>query len=299
MASASASAQIKVKIGGLTNISGALSDSGGEGSITAAHLAIEDFRPQDHGLAVELVYADHQNKPDVALSIVREWIDNQGVDAIADVPASSVALAVSVLVRTKNKVLLVSGSGTSELTGRACSPNTIQWTYDTWADANGVVGDLVGEGYKSWFFVTADYAFGQALQADAADALKASGGQVLGNIRTPFPTDDFSSYLLQAAGSKAQVIALATGGADTVNAVKQAAEFGVIGSGRKLVALLMGVTDIHAIGLGAAQGLTFTTASYWDLNDGTRAFARRFAAARGGAEPGDLQMVSTPPSGII
>lgn len=287
---AAASAQTTVKIGVLTDISGPFADASGQGSIVAARLAVEDFRPQDHGMRVEVISADHQDKPDVAMSIAREWIDTGGVDVIADVPTSSVALAVSDLVRAKDKILLVSGAGTSELTGKSCSPNTVQWTYDTWALAHGVASSLVRDGFSTWFFVTADYAFGKALQADAGDAVEKAGGRVLGAVRTPFPTTDFSSSLLAASAAGAKVIALANGGADTINAVKQAGEFGLPGRGQKLAALLLSVSNLRSIGIENAQGLVFITASYWDLNEGTRAFARRYAAQLGGAEPGDIPM---------
>ena len=285
-----AAAQTAVKIGVLTDISGPLADASGQGSILAARLAIQDFKPQDHGLRVELVSADHQDKPDVALSIARKWIDTDGVDVIVDVPASSVALAVSDLVRAKDKILLVSGSGTSELTGRACSPNTIQWTYDTWALAHGVASALVKQGFSTWYFITADYAFGKALQVDASQAVEEAGGRVLGASPTAFPTTDFSSSLLAASTSGTKVIAFANGGTDTINAVKQAGEFGLPVPGQKVAALQLSVTNLHAIGLDNAQGLVFLTASYWDLNEGTRAFARRYAAELDGAEPGDIPM---------
>lgn len=290
LAASSAHAQIKVRIGVLTDLSSALSAEGGSGSVLAARLAVEDFRPQDYGMAVDLLFADHQNKPDVGLSIARNWIDNQNVDVISDVPSSSIALAVSGLVREKSRIMLASSAGSSDLTGKACSPNTVQWTYDTWAEANGVTRALIQEGLNSWYFITADYAFGRSLQADASTAVAKDGGTVLGSVQTPFPTADFSSFLIQASGSGAKVIALANAGSDTITSIKQAAEFGTVGPGRKLVALTMGITDVEAIGLETAQGLVTTASTYWDLNEGTRAFSARFAARSGGMPPGEVHM---------
>ncbi|MGH9694206.1 MAG: ABC transporter substrate-binding protein, partial [Bryobacteraceae bacterium] len=219
---------------------------------------------------------DHQNKPDIGSSIARRWIDEDKVDVITDVPTSSVALAVNNIVKEKNAVFLNSGAGTSDLTNSQCSPNTIHWTYDTYMLAHGTGSALTKSGGKTWFFLTADYAFGTALQRDTTAAVEAAGGTVIGSVKHPLNTSDFSSFLLQAQASKAEVIGLANAGGDTVNAIKQASEFGIVKGGQKLAALLMFITDVHALGLNAAQGLNLTTTFYWDLNDGTRAFSKRF-----------------------
>lgn len=285
-----AHAQLAVKIGVLNDQSGPYADVTGDGSVIAARLAVEDFQPGSHGMAVEVVVGDHQNKPDVGTTLVRQWIDVGGVDVIADVPTSSVALAVSEVVRQKNRILLVSGGGTSDLTGKACSPNTIQWTYDSWAAVNGVASATVRTGGDTWFFLTADYAYGTAAQADATAAVLKAGGRVLGSVRAPFPTTDFSSYLLQAQGSGSKVVALANAGPDTINSIKQASEFGIAAKGQRLVALLMFLNDVHALGLESVQGLSFTQATYWDLNEATRAFAARYRALRRGQAPNDVHM---------
>jgi branched-chain amino acid transport system substrate-binding protein len=278
-----------VKIGVLSDMSGLYADIGGPGSVVAANMAVEDFNPAKHGMKVEVVSGDHQNKPDVGSGIVRGWFDVDHVDAIADVPNSGVALAVSGVTREKNKVFLASGPADSDLTDKQCSPDTVHWTYDTWALAHGTGGAIVKNGGKSWFFITADYAFGHALERDTAAVVKAMGGQVLGEVRVPLNTPDFSSYLLQAQASKAQVIGLANAGGDTINAVKQASEFGIVKGGQRLAGLLVFLSDIHALGLQKAQGLTQTTAFYWDLNDKTRAFAKRFAAKNSGKYPTMVQ----------
>ena len=275
----------RVKVGVLTDLSGFASDSTGEGSVVAARLAIEDFRKEQPKLQVELVQSDHQNKPDVGAATARRWIGQDGVDAILDVPFSSVALAVQEVVRDSKAAFIASGPGTSDLTGPRCSANTVHWTYDTWALAHGTALALLRAGKRDWFFLTADYAFGHALEADAAAVVKAEGGHVFGNVRHPTAAADFSSFLLQAQGSKAQVIALANAVGDTVNSVKQAAEFGITAGGQNLAALLMQLSDVNAIGLGDAQGLYLTEGFYWDLNDGTRAFADRFAAGMKGRRP--------------
>jgi branched-chain amino acid transport system substrate-binding protein len=281
-----AEAQVSVKIGVLNDRSGIYSDLSGEGSVVAARMAVEDFKAADKGIKVEIVSADHQNKPDVASSIARQWYDTQGVDVIADVPTSSAALAVSQITREKNKILLDSGAGASELTGAQCSPNTIHWTYDTWALGNGTGTAMIKRGGDTWFFITADYAFGQALERDTAAIVKAHGGKVLGSVKHPFPGSDFSSYLLQAQASKAKVIALANAGGDTINAIKQAAEFGITQSGtQSLAGLLVFITDVHALGLKTAQGLVLTEAFYWDHDDQTRAWSKRFGAQMGGKMP--------------
>ncbi len=282
-------APLTVKIGVLSDMSGLYADIGGQGSVVAAQMAVKDFNPASHNMKVDIVSADHQNKPDIGAAIARRWYDVDHVNAIADVPNSGVALAVSNVTREKNGVFLISGAADSDLTDKQCSPNSVHWTYDTWALAHGTGGAIVRQGGKTWFFVTADYAFGHALERDTSAVVKAAGGQVLGAVRAPLNTADFSSYLLQAQSSKAQVIGLANAGGDTINAVKQAAEFGIVQGGQRLAGLLVFLTDVHALGLQTAQGLTLTTAFYWDLNDNTRAFAKRFAALHDGKYPTMVQ----------
>jgi branched-chain amino acid transport system substrate-binding protein len=280
---------IDVKIGVLNDRSGVYADLSGQGSVIAAQMAIADFDAAKKGINVTVVSADHQNKPDVASNIARQWYDQQGVDAIFDVPTSSTALAVSQVTKEKNKVFIDSGAGSTDIVGKSCSPNTILWTYDTYALAHGTARTLLDQGKKSWFFITADYAFGQALERDTTAIVKDLGGTVLGDAKYPFPGSDFSSYLLQAQQSGAQIIGLANAGGDTVNSVKQAAEFGITKSGQSLAALLVFITDVHAMGLETAQGLLVTSAFYWDQNDGTRAFAKRFAAEDNGKMPTMVQ----------
>jgi branched-chain amino acid transport system substrate-binding protein len=275
-----ASAQSKddvIKIGVLNDMSGLYSDLSGQGAVVAAKMAVEDFGAAAKGMKVEIVSADHQNKPDVGSNIARTWFDRDNVDVIVDVPTSSVALAVNEIAREKNKVFLVSGAAASDLTGPKCSPNTVQWTYDTWALANGTGKAMVKTGGDTWFFITADYAFGKALERDTSEVVQANGGKVLGSVRTPFPGTDFSSFLLQAQASKAKVIGLANAGGDTINSIKQAAEFGITQGGQSLAGLLVFVSDVHALGLQTAQGLVLTESFYWDQNDASRAFAKRFA----------------------
>jgi branched-chain amino acid transport system substrate-binding protein len=274
-----------IKIGVMNDMSGTYADLAGPGSVLAARLAIEDLGDVLKGIKVEVVGADHQNKPDVGSNIVRQWIDVDKVDVIVDVPTSSVALAVNEIVKEKNRVFLVSGAAASDLTGAKCSPNTIHWTYDTWALANGTGNAIVKTGGDTWFFLTADYAFGHALERDTAAVVAKNGGKVLGQVRHPFPGQDFSSFLLQAQASKAKIIGLANAGADTTNAIKQAAEFGITQKGQNLAGLLVFLTDVHSLGLKTAQGLIFTEAWYWDMNDANRAFAKRFAAANRGIHP--------------
>lgn len=285
----SAMAQTAVKIGVLNDRSGIYADLSGEGSVIAARMAVEDFGAADKGITVEIVSADHQNKPDVASTIARQWYDQDGVDIIVDVPTSSAALAVAEVTREKNKIFINSGAGSADLTGKACSPNTIHWTYDTWALAHGTGSAMVESGYKKWFFLTADYAFGHALEADTSAVVKASGGEVVGSVRHPFPGTDFSSFLLQAQASGADVIGLANAGGDTVNAIKQASEFGITQAGQALAGLLIFITDVNALGLETAQGLVLTESFYWDLNDQTRAWSERFAAQNGGKKPTMVQ----------
>ena len=266
----------------MNDMSGIYADLRGQGSVIAARMAVEDFGAAAKGMKVEIVGADHQNKPDVGSNIVRTWIDVDKVDVIVDVPTSSVALAVNQIVKDKNKVFLVSGAAASDLTGKACTPNTIHWTYDTWALANGTGKAIVKTGGNTWFFLTADYAFGHALERDTAAVVEKNGGKVVGKVRHPFPGTDFSSFLLQAQASKAKIIGLANAGADTINSIKQAAEFGIVKGGQNLAGLLVFITDVHALGLKTAQGLVFTEAWYWDLNDDNRAFAKKFAAQQQG-----------------
>ncbi len=283
-----ASAEIasqRVKLGVLTDMSGFASDSTGRGSVVAAELAAEDFAKELPGVTIEVIHADHQNKPDIGAATARRWLDQEHVDAILDVPFSSVALAVNEVTRKSKAVFIASGPGTTELTGPKCSPNTIQWTYDTWALANGTARAVTESGGKRWFFMTADYAFGHALERDASAVVKSMGGTIVGNVRHPPNASDFSSYLLQAQGSGAQVIGLANAVGDTIGSVKQATEFGITAGGQRLAALLMQLSDVAAVGLKDAQGLYLTEAFYWDLNPGTRAFADRFAARMDGRRP--------------
>ncbi len=274
-----------VKIGVLNDRSGIYADLSGEGSVIAARMAVEDFDAAAKGINVEIVSADHQNKADIASNIARQWYDQEGVDMIVDVPTSSAAFAVSDITREKGKVFINSGAGSADLTGTKCSPNTIHWTYDTWALAKGTGGAMVAAGNTKWFFITADYAFGHSLEKDTADVVTAAGGEVVGTVRHPFPGTDFSSFLLQAQSSGAQVIGLANAGGDTVNTIKQAAEFGITQGGQALAGLLIFITDVHALGLQTAQGLVLTESFYWDLNDETRAWSERFAAQNGGKMP--------------
>ncbi|PYM90289.1 MAG: ABC transporter permease [Candidatus Rokuibacteriota bacterium] len=291
-ATATAHAQISdgiVKIGVMNDQSGTYADITGPGSTTAARLAVEDFGAAKKGLKVEIVVADHLNKPDVGSSIARQWYDAEKVDVIVDVPTSSVALAINQITRDKGKAFLVSGAATSDLTGKACSPNTIHWTYDTWALANGTGSAIVKTGGDTWFFLTADYAFGHALERDTEAVVVKNGGKVLGKVRHPFPTADFSSFLLQAQASKAKIIGLANAGADTTNAIKQGAEFGIVKGGQQFAGLLVFISDVHALSLEKANGLVLTEAFYWDLNDKTRAWSKRFAEKQHGAMPTMVQ----------
>jgi branched-chain amino acid transport system substrate-binding protein len=278
-----------IKIGVMNDMSGLYSDITGPGSVWAARKAVEDFGAAAKGMKVEILAADHQNKPDIGSNIARQWIDVDKVDAIADVPTSSVGLAVNQIIREKNKVHLNSGSATSDMTGKACSPNTVHWAYDTYMLSNGTGKALVKTGGDTWYFLTADYAFGHALERDTEAVVLANGGKVLGKVRTPFPGQDFSSFLLQAQASKAKVIGLANAGGDTINSIKQAAEFGITKGGQNLAGLLVFVTDVHSLGLPTAQGLVLTESFYWDLNDGTRAWSREFAAAHKGRMPSMVQ----------
>jgi branched-chain amino acid transport system substrate-binding protein len=260
----------------LTDMSSLYADATGKGSLAATEMAVADYGGKVKGKPVVVISADHQNKPDVGVAIARNWYDNEKVDAIFDLPTSSIALPVAALTRDKNKIMMNSGAGSSDLTGVACSPNTVHWTYDTYALSNVAGKAMVKRGEDTWFFITADYAFGRALERDAANVVKESGGKVLGDVRHPLNSSDFSSFLLQAQASKAKVVALANAGGDTTNALKQASEFGITKGGQKMIALLQEITDTHALGVKETQGLIVTDAFYWDMNDETRAFSKRF-----------------------
>ena len=274
-----------VKIGVLTDMSSLYADDNGAGSVAAVKMAVEDFNPAAHNMKVDIVSADHQNKPDIGSNIARQWFDVDGVDAIVDVPNSGVALAVSEVAREKNKVLLVSGAAISDLTGPKCSPNTVHWTYDTWMLAHSTAGALAKSGGDTWYFLTADYAFGHALERDATAVVLSSGGKVLGSVSHPLNNQDFSSFLLQAQASKAKIIGLANAGGDTINAIKQGSEFGITAGGQHFAALLFYVGDVEALGLKVAQGLVLTETFYWDMNDSTRAWSKRWQAQRPGKFP--------------
>jgi branched-chain amino acid transport system substrate-binding protein len=287
-AAGAAQAQISdnmIKIGVLSDMSSLYTDLAGAGSVAAARMAVEDSGIEKRGYKVEIISADHQNKPDVGSSVARQWYDVDKVDVIVDVPNSGVALAVNQITRDKGKVFLANGPASSDLTGKACSPNTVHWTYDTWMLANGTGSAIVKSGGDTWFFLTADYAFGLALERDTEAVVLKNGGKVLGKVRAPINTQDFSSFLLQAQASKAKIIGLANAGGDTTNSIKQAAEFGIVKGGQNLAGLLVFLTDIHALGLPTAQGLIVTNTFYWDMNDQTRAFAKRFAAVDKGIYP--------------
>ena len=266
-----------VKIGVLDDMSGLYADVGGQGSILAAQMAIEDSGLAAKGWKIDMISADHQNKPDVGVNLTRQWADQEKVDTVVGVLTSSVALAVNGVAKEKNIVHMNSGAATSDLTNAACTPNTVHWTYDTYLLANGTGKAVVKSGGDTWFFLTADYAFGQALERDTTAVVTANGGKILGSVRHPLNSSDFSSFLLQAQASKAKIIGLANAGGDTTNAIKQASEFGITSGGQKLAALLLFLSDVHSLGLKMTQGLQFTETFYWDLNDGTRAFSKRFS----------------------
>jgi branched-chain amino acid transport system substrate-binding protein len=279
-----------VKIGALSDQSGLYADLGGPGSTLAAQMAVEDSGLAAKGWKIDVISGDHQNKPDIGTSIARQWFDVDKVDVIVDVPNSGVALAVNNVVKEKNGVYINSGAATSDLTNAQCSPNTVHWTYDTYMLAHSTGQALVKAGGDTWFFLTADYAFGAALERDTTAVITANGGKVVGTVKHPLNTSDFSSFLLQAQSSKAKVIGLANAGGDTTNSIKQAAEFGIVKGGQKLAALLLFITDVKAIGLETAQGLNFTETFYWDMNDQTRAFSKKFAARmKNGAVPTMVQ----------
>jgi branched-chain amino acid transport system substrate-binding protein len=280
-----AQAQTNVKIGVLTDMSSLYSGIGGPGSVAAAKLAIADFNPEAHGMKVDLVVGDHQNKPDIGAGIARQWFDVDGVDAVVDVPNSGVALAVNEVTREKNKVFLVSNAASSDLTGPKCSPNTVHWTYDTWMLAHGTGGAIVKNGGDTWFFLTADYAFGHALERDTTAVVLANGGKVLGSVSVPLNNQDFSSFLLQAQQSKAKIIGLANAGGDTDNSIKQGAEFGIVAGGQHFAGLLVFITDVEALGLKVAQGLMLTETWYWDMSDANRAWTKRWQVELPGKFP--------------
>src|SRR6185369_3641505 len=281
LAATAAQAQISddvVKIGVLNDQSGLYADIGGQGSVTAAKMAVEDFGGTVLGKKIEVIFGDHQNKPDVGANIARQWIDTDKVDTIVDVPTSSVALAVQAVTKEKKRIFLMSGPASSDLTGKSCSPYGIAWTYDTYMLANGTGSALTKAGGDSWFFITADYAFGAALERDTGEAVKAAGGKVVGAVKHPLNNADFSSFLLQAQASKAKIVGLANAGGDTINSIKQASEFGIVSGGQKLAGLLVFVTDIHSLSLKVTQGLVITESFYWDQNDETRAWSKKFFA---------------------
>jgi len=270
-----------VRVGVLNDISGIFQDTNGMGSVEAARMAAEDFAGGGKGIKVEIVYADHQNKADVGSAIARKWLDVEGVDAIVDVPNSAVGLSINTLLRDTRMTFLASSTASADLTGKACSPNTIQWVNDTWATGNTTAAAMMARGGKQWYFITVDYALGKGIEAEASRYIESNGGKVIGSSKHPLGTSDFASFLLQAQSSKAQVIGLANAGGDTINAVKQAAEFGIQQSGQQLVAFLLFINDVHGMGLKVAQGLQLMEAFYWDMNEDTRAFAKRFAARPG------------------
>jgi len=274
-----------VKIGVLSDFSGPFADQAGEGSLVAARMAAEDFAKESKGLKADIISADHQNKPDIGASIARRWVDQEQVSAIVDLPNSGVALAVNTVMRDKNRTMLASGSATSDLTGKFCSPTTVQWALDTWALGNAMGRAITERGGKTWYFVSYDYALGKALQRDTTEAVEKQGGKILGSVSHPLGTADFSSYLLQAQSSNAEVIALGDTGADAINAIKQISEFQILGKDKHLAALFMQIVDIDSLGLKAAQGLVLSEPFYWDLNDSTRAFSKRFAERMKGRVP--------------
>jgi len=275
-----------VRIGVLDDMSGPYADIQGPGDVVAVKMAVEDFGGSVLGKPIEVISGDLLNKADVGAAIARQWYDVERVDVILGLGNSAVALAVQGITREKNRINIVTSAGSTDLTGKACSPNGVHWVYDTYALANGTARAIMHQGGgDSWFFITADYAFGHSLERDAAAVIKKSGGNVVGSVRAPLNSADFSSYLLQAQASGAKVIGLANAGADTINTIKQASEFGIVAGGQKLAGLLVLITDIHALGLKAAQGLLFTEAYYWDHNDETRAFAKRFIERHGGKPP--------------
>ncbi|WFU72026.1 MULTISPECIES: ABC transporter substrate-binding protein [unclassified Bradyrhizobium] len=275
-ASPSSAQQTPLKIGVLSDFSSVYSDIGGQGNVEATKMAIEDFGGQMFGKPIDMVSADVLNKADVASTIARKWWETEGVDMIIDLPTSATALAVMELSKQYEKIMIVTDAASSDITGKSCSPYTAHWTYDTYANAHTVGSAIVKNGGDTWFFLTADYVFGHSVERDTGDVVKAAGGKVLGSVKHPLNTADFSSFLLQAQASKAKIIGLANGGGDTINAIKQAGEFGIVAGGQNLAAIVMFISDVHSLGLKLAQGLIITEAYYWDLNDKTRAFGKRF-----------------------
>jgi branched-chain amino acid transport system substrate-binding protein len=281
--------EISVKLGVLTDMSGLYADDTGPGSVAAAELAVQDFNPTEHGMKVDIVVADHQNSPEIGSKIARQWFGADHVDAILDVPNSAVAIAVSDIAREMDKALLVSGAAISDLTGLRCSPNTVHWTYDTWMLAHATAGALVKTGGDSWFFLTSDYAFGHALEREATAVVRANGGKVLGTVAHPLNTQDFSPFLVQAQQSKATVIALADAGSDAINAIKQGSASHIVGNNQRFAALLLFVGDVNALGLDVAKGLVLTETFYWDQNDDTRAWTKRWQTQQPGKFPNMAQ----------
>jgi branched-chain amino acid transport system substrate-binding protein len=278
-----------IRIGVLTDMVGVYAANTGPGSVAGSKLAVEDFAKLHPEVKVELISADIQLKPDVAVSIAGDWLDNQGVDLITDVPLSSAAFAIGDMVKAKDKAAIFTGGASADITGTHCGPNHLHWVYDTWSMPHAVVDATVKEGGKTWYFITADYAFGHSLESDAASFVTAAGGKVVGQAQAPFPgTTDFSSYLVQAKASGAAVIGFANGGGDTVNCIKQSAEFGIQQGGQKIAGLIFLIHDVHGVGLAAAQGVLLTEPFYWNLNDGTRAFAKRYAVLMPGTVPGSV-----------
>lgn len=284
-----AQAETPIKLGVLNDMSSLYADISGPGSVVAAKLAVEDFAKINPDLKVEVIGADHQNKPDIGSNIARQWYDRENVDVILDTTTSSVALAVSEVTKEKKKIFIPSGGGTSDLTGKSCSPYTVHWTYDTWALANGTGSAMTKQGADTWYMLVADYAFGAALERDTTEAVTKAGGKVVGSVKHPLNSSDFSSFLLRAQASKAKVVALANAGSDMINTIKQAAEFGLTQSGQSLAGLLIFSSDVKALGLQAAQGLVLTEAFYWDQTDATRAFSKRFAEKFNGKMPTSSQ----------
>ncbi|SEN88787.1 ABC transporter substrate-binding protein [Bradyrhizobium sp. OK095] len=274
--SPSSAQQTPLKIGVLSDFSSVYSDIGGQGNVEATKMAIEDFGGQMFGKPIDMVAADVLNKPDIASTIARKWWETEGVDMIIDLPTSATALAVMELSKQYEKIMIVTDAASSDITGKSCSPYTAHWTYDTYSNAHTVGSAIVKNGGDSWFFLTADYVFGHSVERDTSDVVRAAGGKVLGSVKHPLNTADFSSFLLQAQASKAKIIGLANGGGDTINAIKQAGEFGIVAGGQNLAAIVMFISDVHSLGLKLAQGLIITEAYYWDLNDKTRAFGKRF-----------------------
>jgi len=282
---------VPLRIGVLTDMSSLYADITGPGSVAAAKMAVEDFLAGPHKMKrqIEVVSGDHMNKADLGANLAREWIERNNVEAIIDVPNSSVALAVRNIVQQANKVILVSGASSSDLTGKACSPNLVHWSYDTYALSNGTARAVVASGGKSWYTLTADYAFGHAMEAEVKNVVQKLGGTVVGGVRTPINSQDFSSFLLQAQASKAQIVGLINAGGDTINSIKQSVEFGIPQGGQRVVATVLYLSDVHSLGLKVAQGLQFTESFYWDLNDGTRAWAKRFALRNNNRYPTAMQ----------